>query len=229
MDEAMVNEDVRSEVDILIYDYMICMAIHRAISSELEIGLEDTIKMLKYLLPPTETFPADLQIKTQIFRIIQVLIKQRPSIQPEPVTLAELAKTFVLTCNTASIGALGGNTTKIAIQLCIHAAFQTYRSSNDKSMDEFMKHSMGTLGGQEAAEIPEYVSTTLLSIGVTFEAYFEAIKNLEDGEPTTTPISTALADIMKLLKPPVLTQLEMGKLDGLSRAETEELKRRVGM
>jgi hypothetical protein len=38
-----------------------------------------------------------------------------------------------------------------------------------------------------------------------------------------------LFDIMKSLEPPVLIQLERGKLGDLSRAETQALKDRIGL
>ncbi|KAL2816859.1 hypothetical protein BDW59DRAFT_135814 [Aspergillus cavernicola] len=233
MDEARADEDVREEVNFLIYDYMICMAIYRSTSvipdSPEQMDLNrpgETIRILKSILPPTETFLADLQIKTQIFEIIQIFTKPKLVAQPEPTLLAEMASRFVLTCNAASMEALGSYATEVAIQLCIYAMYQ---NSNNSSSDGCIENPVGIPGEQEAEKIPEYITHILPSMGISNEVYLEAIRRTRRVNGNGKgPLLNTVVEIMKLLKPPILTQLEKGKLDGLSHVETEELKRRVG-
>ncbi|KAL4973259.1 hypothetical protein BDW66DRAFT_142663 [Aspergillus desertorum] len=171
MDEMRADEDTNEEVNVLIFDYIICLAIHTAINvaqgktHEWDIDwLEDTLQALRSVLPPTKELPVALQIKDQVFELVRVLSKAS---QPGPATLSEMASTFVSTCNAAKEEALALRGLEVASQL--------YNESSQAAV----------------------------------------IKNL--------------VYIMQLLAPPVLIQLERGRLEGLSRTETQQLKQRIGM
>ncbi|RDW87209.1 uncharacterized protein DSM5745_03851 [Aspergillus mulundensis] len=166
-----VDEDTSKEVNCLIFDYIICLAIHTAISvAEGSTGewdmswLEDTVTALRLVLPPTEELPVALQIKAQVFEIARMFSKTS---QPVQTMLAEMASTFVSTCKSAGEKALELHATQAASQI----------RNNQKS------------------------ATVIYTLG----------------------------QIMQLLAPPVLLQLERGNLEGMSRAETQRLKQRIGM
>ncbi|KAL4992977.1 hypothetical protein BDV10DRAFT_38793 [Aspergillus recurvatus] len=171
MDETRADEDTSDEVNVLIFDYIICLAIHTAINvaqgntGEWDMAwLEDTLRALRSVLPPMKELPVALQIKGQVFEIVRLLSQTS---QPGPAALSETASTFVSTCNAAKDETLVLRSMELAIQLC------------NKSSQ-------------------------------------------------ATVINT-LVYIMQLLAPPILIQLERGRLQGLSRTETQQLKQRIGM
>ncbi|KAL4815968.1 hypothetical protein BDW67DRAFT_162707 [Aspergillus spinulosporus] len=171
MDETRTNEDTNDEVNVLIFDYIICLAIHAAIDvaqgnkGELNVAwLEDTLRALRSVLPPMKELPVDLQIKVQVFEIVRVL---SDTSHPGPAALAEMANTFVSTCNAAKEDTLALRGREVASQLC--------------------------------------------------------------NESSQTAVINNLLYVMQLLAPPILIQLERGRLEGLNQNETQQLKRRIGM
>lgn len=65
--------------------------------------------------------------------------------------------------------------------------------------------------------------------GMSLEAYFQATSNERVLRRLKSAVVDFLSDLVKTLDPPVLVQLERGQLGKLSRAETEQLKIRVGI
>lgn len=65
--------------------------------------------------------------------------------------------------------------------------------------------------------------------GMSLEAYFQATSNERVLRRLEGAVVGFLSDLVKTLDPPVLVQLERGQLGRLSRAETEQLKTRVGI
>ncbi|KAL6233482.1 hypothetical protein BDW75DRAFT_186649 [Aspergillus navahoensis] len=171
MDETRADEDTSDEVNVLIFDYILCLAIHAAINvargttGEWDMAwLEDTLRALRSVLPPMKELPVALQIKDQVFEIVRVVSQTS---QAGPAALLEMAGTFVSTCNAAKEEALALRAMEVASQLC--------------------------------------------------------------NESSQTDVANTLVYIMQLLAPPILIQLERGKLEGLSRTETQQLKQRIGM
>lgn len=64
---------------------------------------------------------------------------------------------------------------------------------------------------------------------MSLEAYFQATSNERVLRRLKSAVVDFLSDLVKTLDPPVLVQLERGQLGKLSRAETEQLKIRVGI
>ncbi|KAL3428941.1 hypothetical protein BDV09DRAFT_190551 [Aspergillus tetrazonus] len=171
MDETRTDEDTNDEVNVLIFDYIICLAIHAAMdvaqgnTGEWDMAwLEDTLRALRSVLPPLKELPVDLQIKAQAFEIARVLSKAS---HPGPAELAEMASTFVSTCNAEKEDMLALHAMEVASHIC--------------------------------------------------------------NESSQTAVVNNLLHIMQLLAPPILIQLERGRLKGLNRNETQQLKRRIGM
>jgi hypothetical protein len=108
--------------------------------------------------------PVDLQIKAQVFEIVRLLSKTS---HPGPAAVAEMASTFVSTCNAAKEDTLALHGMEVASHIC--------------------------------------------------------------NESSQTAVINDLLHVMQLLASPILIQLERGRLEGLNRNETQQLKRRIGM
>ncbi|KAL2862902.1 uncharacterized protein BJX67DRAFT_274029 [Aspergillus lucknowensis] len=236
MDCAKADQDTRTEVDTLIFDYMLCMTIHEAISEaqghRLEGGDTTLLEgMLRTLTPPAETLTADMQIKIRVLEIINSFIRPRGTPPAEPMIVANMAKSFMLTCKSTGKGALGDYAMRAAIQICAHASLQEHGDTNgpaegssNQPMEAEVEQGIRKEGG-----IPRCISQILPLLGVSSETYQEIICRMVPDRDTFAGLTDDLVHIMELLDPPILTQLERGKLNGLSRVQTEQLKSRIGM
>ncbi|KAL4864951.1 hypothetical protein BDV12DRAFT_200580 [Aspergillus spectabilis] len=238
MDRTRADEEIRADVDLLILDYLVCMAIYRAINvtddnpGEWEsIWLEDTTRMLRLIHPPSD-MPLGLRIKTQILEIIRSFLRINQSDQAEPKTLAALASTFVSTCGSTD-EMLKAHAIEVANRLCVHAARQEYRDMRNGHTEGFAENLADickNLGRWDIGGVSPFLTRMPSAIGISVEIWLETILQIacENEDGPAAPLNT-LVDIMKLLEPPILLQLERGKLKSLSRAETQKLKRKIGM
>ncbi|KAL4805242.1 hypothetical protein BDV18DRAFT_140482, partial [Aspergillus unguis] len=172
MDMLNADDETKDEVNLLIFDYMISMAIHTAMSiAQDEYGEwymtwpEDTIRMLWSMLEPTLALPLSIHIKVQILAIVRMIANVSPT---EPPIVADMAENFVSTC----------------------------RSTGEDAIESYA---------------------------------IEVAAQLHNNEDWSTKVYDLLVDIMQLLEAPILLQLERGQLEGLTRAETQQLKERAGL
>lgn len=234
MDERRADEDTLDDVNICIFDYMLCTAIHTAINAtgdstnEWDVTcVEDTTQMLKSILQPSQVLPVSIKIKAQVLDIIKIL---NSAVRIEPNVLVEMTSMFVSTCNVLSMEAVKRRAAEIAIQLCIHAIFRVYQDSNNGGSEGFMEYYTSLSDEERATKIPEYIVQILPSIGVSIDTLFKlACQTERMNEGGLTTLLRDLTDIMRMLEPPILLQLERGKLEGLSRAETQRLKQEIGL
>ncbi|KAL2816353.1 hypothetical protein BJX63DRAFT_145760 [Aspergillus granulosus] len=229
MDHEKADDDTKGEVNILILDYMLCIAIHEAISGQVQnwmIWLEDTKRILELVLPSIETLTPDLRIKVQVFDIISVFIQVGDKTRLEPTTLADMATGLMASSRATDQKATRDHAVEAAIQICAHAA---YRDPNDGLPNGLSIQKRGEETSENKQDIPGCISRILPSLGISTERYLEITGEMMRHKDNTAGLFDALVNIMMSLEPPVLTQLERGKLNGLSRAQTEELKIRIGM
>ncbi|KAL3446831.1 hypothetical protein BJX65DRAFT_308737 [Aspergillus insuetus] len=231
-DHEKAGDDTLAEVNILILDYMLCMAIHEAKSGQVQdwaIWQEDTQRMLKLVLPPMETLTPDLRIKTQVYDIIRLFIQTGDRPRLEPTTLADMAIALVATCKTENRTTTIQNAVEAAVQICAYAALQARNDTNNDSPENRETGRRRDDTPENKQDIPVCIRETLPLLGVSIKKYMEVSGQVERDKDATAGLFDALLNIMMSLEPPVLIQLERGKLNGLSRAQTEELKLRIGM
>jgi hypothetical protein len=176
--------------------------------------------------------PLGLRIKTQILEIVRSFLRIKQADQPEPKTLAALASIFVSTCGSTD-KMLKAHAIEVANRLCVHAARQEYRGMRNGHTEGFVENLANIcerLGGRDLGCVSPFLTHMPSAIGISVEIWLETILRIacENEDGPAAPLNT-LVDIMKLLEPPILLQLERGKLKGLSRAETQELKQKIGM
>ncbi|KAL2841248.1 hypothetical protein BJY01DRAFT_14031 [Aspergillus pseudoustus] len=232
MDHEKADDDTADEVNILILDYMICMAVHEAISGQVQnwvTWLEGTQRLLETVHPATETLPLHLRTKIRVFDIIGLFIQTEDKPRPEIQELTDMATDLVVSSRTTDQKATRDPAVEAAIHIYAHAALRTHRDPGDGLLDDqsIERRREGTPRSKQ--DIPGYISRILPSLGVPTKTYLEVTGQILRDKGTTAGLFDALARIMMSLEPPVLTQLERGKLNGLSRAQTEELKIRIGM
>ncbi|KAL4923289.1 uncharacterized protein BDV17DRAFT_277506 [Aspergillus undulatus] len=225
--DTTADEDTRHEVNLLILDYMLCMAIHTAMHATKSntngwdmTWLEDTIRALRTGLAAANKLPIMLLIKAQVFEIISIL----KDTDTRPSVLAEMASGFLFNCKSVNSGLIEAQATTAAVQLCAHAVSRAHRILDDHAGENPARYAPTPSEGEKPGNLPVCVAKALPTMGISAEAVYNTSQSVHIHDTIKS-----LFDTMQLLPPPVLLQLERGKLDGLSRAETQELKYLAGM
>ncbi|KAF7118311.1 hypothetical protein CNMCM5793_007823 [Aspergillus hiratsukae] len=154
--------------------------------------------------------------------------------QPRPDIPLAIAHAFVSLCIVANDHVSDTNWTDIAAQLMLKAASERHESYEITTPETF---------SELIAQAPERIKRTpdWRRVADKYETYIQpplgvlpsrhlesTLKRLHTNRLGTTIIEF-LFDLMRRLNPPILLQLERGKLYGLSRAETQGLKTKVGL
>jgi hypothetical protein len=145
-----------------------------------------------------------------------------------------IAYAFISLCIVANDRLSDTNWADIAAQLMLKAASQKHGSHGSITPDIF--YEMIAQAPETVKKRPEWQR-----VADNYETYLQpplgvlpsrdletALKRLPTHQLGTIIIEF-LFDLMRRLNPPVLLQLERGKLYGLSRAETRGLKTKVGL
>ncbi|GIK00998.1 hypothetical protein Aspvir_005030 [Aspergillus viridinutans] len=143
--------------------------------------------------------------------------------------LPAIAYAFISVCIVANDHLSNTNWADIAAQLMLKAASEKHGSHGSTTPDIFY---------ELIAQAPEALKKQpdWQRVADKYETYLQpplglletALKRLPTHQLGTIIIEF-LFDLMRCLNPPVLLQLERGKLYGLSRAETQGLKTKVGL
>ncbi|KAL3458479.1 hypothetical protein BJX64DRAFT_292092 [Aspergillus heterothallicus] len=229
LEHQRADDETRDEVNILILDYMLCMAIHEATSGKVQSWaswLEDTQRILELMLPQIETLTPDLRIKMQVFDTISIFTRTALA---QSTTLANLATRLVASSRATNQKATKAHALEAAMQICAHAATRVHHDPSDGPFTSRSIESReeGTQGDKQGTA--DSLARTLSLLDISTKRHLETTEQLMRDKGTTTRLFDSLINIMMSLETPVLIQLERGKLKGLSRAQTEELKARIGM
>ncbi|KAB8215179.1 hypothetical protein BDV33DRAFT_181349 [Aspergillus novoparasiticus] len=253
------DSDTQSDVDLLILDYLLCTSIYGLVYAnavEAEQANEcdfdwhtNAVHAIESVLPHSGLLPDDIGVKVRLFEFANALrcypdarITSRARgtrlscsrywSEGKSISLSELAGTFITLCCTVGARLSEATWADTAAQFVMQSAIDEYRKS--ESPASLSKHITW------ARKLS--VQTAKMN-----QAFTECISHLQppDGTPLNVHMRTVsarfpinkfkysvfdtLVNIMKVLEPPVLLQLERGQLWGLSRTETKQLKDRVGL
>ncbi|GFF26799.1 hypothetical protein IFM46972_01892 [Aspergillus udagawae] len=145
-----------------------------------------------------------------------------------------IAYAFISLCIVANNHLSDTNWADIAAQLLLKAAFEKLGSHGGITPDIFY---------ELIAQAPETLKRKpdWQRVADKYETYLQPPLGVLPSKDLETPLKRLpthqlgtiiiefLFDLMRCLNPPVLLQLERGKLYGLSRAETQGLKAKVGL
>jgi hypothetical protein len=155
-------------------------------------------------------------------------------IRPGPDIHFTIAYAFISLCIVANDRVSDSNWADIAAQLMLKAAAERhefYGTTTPEMFSELIAQAperiKRTPDWQRVAD--KYKTYIQPPLGVLPSRHLEStLKRLHTYRLGTTIINF-LFDLMRRLNPPILLQLERGKLYGLSRAETQVLKTKVGL
>lgn len=149
-----------------------------------------------------------------------------------PPALREIVTQFILLCNNAHTQINRGMQRRIMARLIMQAALEAIlvseRRTSEKLDQELLKavDNLNTvLMRQVGIDMEDYWSPPMgstLAVQVESSSREMPLPNIQDA------MIDFLSNLIEGLDAPVLVQLERGQLQGLSRAETKQLKERVG-
>lgn len=260
MELYRADPDTQHEVDLLIFDYLLCTSIYGLIyASRLETQQQpdehdlnwhaDTVHTLKSALQLSGFFSDDILVKVQLLEFAKVfrsypgaclalqphgsqLATGNACLEAKSTPLPELAVAFISLCRTVGTKLSGARWTDTAALFFMQAAVEEYRTS--ESSDGLSKRIAWAeeILGQAANTNPasrRYMSHLRPPVGTPLNIHLDTVSAKFPLPQFRSAVLDVLLDIMKVLESPVLIQLERGKLGGLSRAETRQLKDRVGL
>ncbi|KAL4894363.1 hypothetical protein BDV59DRAFT_17646 [Aspergillus ambiguus] len=227
MEPSEADPDTRVDVDLMILDYLLCITLETLLctgqtpSTEPEEDCDSSICAVNALkcLIPEDLIPDEIRTKLRVFELADAIHRHSPP--------SDILTKFVFLC---AITHPRCPWTRIAGQLIAQgamadgeASLQDSLSRHVASMEKALQ--LGRVGGSTASRIKSHIEP---SAGTSLDAHIQhlAIKLAPDA--LRQALFDVLLEIMKIQEPPILLQLERGKLHGLSRAETQELKDRVG-
>ncbi|KAI9928079.1 hypothetical protein MW887_002931 [Aspergillus wentii] len=117
----------------------------------------------------------------------------------------------------------------------MHAMIEEYQASGDistlKPLNEYIAWTATNFDQAQkwSKECAKYIKYLRPLPGTLLQDHLQVVSANMSGSRFAETVVDFLTDLMRTLEPPVLIQLERGKLGGLSRAETQQLKERVGL
>ncbi|KAL5361883.1 hypothetical protein BJX96DRAFT_90789 [Aspergillus floccosus] len=225
--------DIHVEVDLMILDYLLCMTLESILSTGQLRNAENgehnsidssiaTIYAFKRLIPDPELMPEDVHTKLKILELADEIRRCAPP--------AAILRNYVSLCCTRHPRR---QWTGVACQLIAQGAI-TAAKEPGTTLREGLNTHIAMTETPPSEERTSDATTQITSYfepppGTSLDAHIKRIStNLTPGKLRQELFNTLL-DIMKMQDPPILIQLERGKLAGLSRAETQQLKERAGI
>ncbi|PWY65945.1 hypothetical protein BO94DRAFT_504594 [Aspergillus sclerotioniger CBS 115572] len=147
----------------------------------------------------------------------------------------DLLERFITLCH-ASKNRLPEGHADIATKLIMQAALSECRTIGNRSRDGYrecvhrvIERLRKTSNSGISQANTEYLSYIRLPIDPPPDGTREAPQRISHINGMAPAVHVFLTNLMKTLNPPILLQLERGKLGGLSREETQQLKDKVGL
>ena len=201
---------------------------------------------IESVLPNSGRLPDDIQVKVRLFEFANTfrcypdgcitsqaresrLSFSRNWPEENPISLSELAGSFISLCYAVGARLSEATWANTAAQFVMQAAVEEYQKS--QSSDSLNKHitwAESQMANMNQAFI-EYMSYLQPPDGTSLNVHMRTVSANFPMDKFKCAVFDTLVKIMKVLEPPVLIQLERGQLWGLSRAETKQLKDRVGL
>ncbi|GES65590.1 protein-L-isoaspartate O-methyltransferase [Aspergillus terreus] len=227
------DPDIHVDVDLMILDYLLCMTLESILSAG-QVRSEEkgehnsidssiaTIYAFKRLIPDPALIPEDIHTKLKILELADEI---RRCASP-----AEILRDYVPLCRSRYprrrwVG--------VACQLIAQGAITAAKEPGITLREGLNTHIAMT----ETSPNEERMRNATTQITSYFEpppdtpldAHIRRISTNLTPARLRQELFNTLLDIMKTQDPPILVQLERGKLAGLSRAETQQLKERAGI
>ncbi|KAJ5162454.1 hypothetical protein N7492_007846 [Penicillium capsulatum] len=236
------DPDTQVEVDLMILDYLACVAIDRSLAAiesqdpqcadESEWHAQITTAF-QSLVARHGSLPEDLDVKLQILTIANHLRHHAPArpgrsnTHTTQIPLSGIGIEFMDLCSSASFKVSETRWFDLGARILTHAALEEKAEGRSPSQDlnKLYQWTANDRAHQDKWEKVRSQHIDQLPVNRTIETQF-----LDRGLSTLTAILVQfLLDLMGTLDQPILIQLERGQLGDLSAVETQRLKERAGL
>ncbi|PLB39395.1 uncharacterized protein BDW47DRAFT_15814 [Aspergillus candidus] len=258
MQPATADPDTQHDVHVMLLDYLLCINISRILHSkkveneeldcdwDLNIGwLVDTIETSS-----SEEITNDLRIKIQLLNVITAFYRytgpdqnivsdaQLPPLHTEFQSITatgasravtKAAAEFETLCNVAHAIVSESRKAEITAQFIAQAALEEYQLSGGVDPSKYLTWASEALG-----QTPDLRQSTVKFVASLVDKasctdHQEGLLTENGARQFEAYLLEFVSDLMQVLEPPILIQLERGALSGMSREETQLLKHKVGM
>lgn len=177
-------------------------------------------------IPPVDEITRDNNYNFMLTRLNIPTNEALPRIKLLP--LSNCFGEFITLCNAAAERIPERRRLDITGQFMMHAVIEDITVFGNtlpgRSLDDCLTWSPD---GLRTKYRDKYLRHLQRPTGVPIETHLEHVSNRFPLFRFEEIAIGFLSDLMKILDPPVLLQLERGKLNGMTRAETQELKERI--
>ncbi|PYH41152.1 uncharacterized protein BP01DRAFT_186981 [Aspergillus saccharolyticus JOP 1030-1] len=236
----------QAEVDVLIFDYLLCTTINRLLchgKAQAEGHRGDhqnmnwylrTIDTMRRVLSESDNLTNDVRAKDRLLRFAVLFCCRYNLLQngAAQATAPALIAHFL-----ALHEGVGRNLTElkdaISAHLIMEAATEELGAAESQSTprsEECIHHVQHALAKDTMAKGQQgYLRYFRPPRGLSLEMHLKNMSSILPAAQLAHAVIDYLVNMMKSLDPPILLQLERGKLDGLTREETRLLKARIGL
>ncbi|RAL08430.1 uncharacterized protein BO97DRAFT_398179 [Aspergillus homomorphus CBS 101889] len=245
MDREEADPNTQREVDVLILDYLLCTAIELLIChgrARIEGQRQDyqdidwyisTVETIRTVLLDPDILSNDICTKDRLLKFTVTFCQRYDFLQnrdPEATAMTLLVNFLALCEGAESLPALRD---AIFAHLIMEAASEELAATDSQPIPEYDEciHRVHEAIGQtlQSKGKRDYLKYFQPSCDLPLEVHIQSMSNKLPTAQLVSAVFDFLIDLMKSLNPPVLLQLERGKLDGLTREETRRLKDKIGI
>ncbi|KAJ5114591.1 hypothetical protein NUU61_000350 [Penicillium alfredii] len=236
------DPDTQVEVDFMIRDYLACIAIDGVLTDHPGHDVDWLVHSIQTFQSSRTESPApppsrDLKIKLQLLTVAHRLRGYTPArdarSRPTP-TLSAIAIEFMDLCSAAVDKVSEPRWFDIGARFMLQAVLEEHRIA-DRTPSQALRQLFAWAPGEPDRDLKWAHSRHQYSSDLPLPGRPSAPER-QDALAQKFPlfefknlVIEFLRDLMTTLDPPILIQLERGKLGSLSRAETQQLKARIGL
>ncbi|RAH71029.1 uncharacterized protein BO66DRAFT_63263 [Aspergillus aculeatinus CBS 121060] len=246
--ESEADSTVQEEVDILMFDYLLCTTIDQLLcygrakaegqkreDHNIEWYLR-TIETTRAVLLDPSSLSDDINTKDRLLNFAVIFCHRYALLQNSApvVTALFLLANFLALCEGEGPGESWPELKDaISAHLIMAAAQEELAAAGIQSTsdyDECIHRVHEAIEEQSPAKGRQgYLKYFQPPSGLSLEVHLRDISNELPAAQLARAVVEYLTNLMQSLDPPILLQLERGKLGGLTREETRRLKERVGL
>ncbi|KAJ5306647.1 hypothetical protein PENANT_c003G09149 [Penicillium antarcticum] len=230
--------NIRAEVDLMILDYLVCLAVSRLLAV---VGNSHMFSDVEWLVQSVETFhsiieghqleyalPSDLDLKLQIFHIVNSYCRYTPPSDCRHLLnftpLSHIAVEFMQFCYASIEHVSRTRWFDLGAHIMAHAILE----EKDRFPEPLRRLCSWTTDDDELNAYWEVSCGMFLEhipppYGTAAPASREELDRIFDVQLLHDRFTGFVEDLMEVLDAPLLVQLEQGQLIGLTREETQRV------
>ncbi|PYI21154.1 hypothetical protein BO99DRAFT_472334 [Aspergillus violaceofuscus CBS 115571] len=246
MESEEADSTIQAEVDVLMFDYLLCTTIDQLLchgrarvegqkpeDHNIEWYLR-TIQTTRAVLLDPNSLPDDICTKDRLLNFAVIFCRRYALLQNGA---AEATALFLLANFLALCEGPGESWPELKDAILAHLIMAAAKEElaatgipSTPGYDECINRVHEVIEEKSTAKGRQgHLKYFQPPRGLSLEVHLRNISNGLPAAQLARAVIDYLANLMQSLDPPILLQLERGKLGGLTREETRQLKERIGL